>query len=202
MFGAGLAAAVALLLKLEFGAACYVALGLLIVVRGLRQRSWKIVAKDFLAILPGLALCAVVIHWMVSIRGVDFILQENFETWPTSYFMRVYGKFWLASTGFSLTAADFGASAQRTLILLGIWQGIALVVRWKRDVSFQTILRVVLLLLAAEQLITNLTWREALLAVFFPPDMVTYATPVVAPCGSGGGVCLRLVPGVRGLVLA
>jgi hypothetical protein len=175
MFGAGIAAAVALLLKLEFGVACYAALGLLIVVRGLRQRSWRIVAKDFLAILPGLALCAVVICWMVSIRGVDFILQENFETWPTSYFMRVYGKFWLASTGFSLTAADFGASAQRTLIFLGIWQGMALVARWRRGLNLLTIFRVVLFLFAAGQLIANLTWREALLAVFFPQDMVPYA---------------------------
>jgi hypothetical protein len=175
VFGAGIAAAVAMLIKLEFGAACYAALGILMLVRGLRQRSWKIVAKDFAAILPGLLLCAAVIRWMVSIRGVDFILQENFETWPTSYFMRVYGKFWLASTGFSLTAADFAASAQRTLLFLGIWQGIALLASWKRPPKLMTILRIVLFLFAAAQVMANLTWREALLAVFFPRDMVPYA---------------------------
>src|SRR6267378_951413 len=99
VFGAGIAAAAALLIKLEFGAACYASLGILLVLRGFRQQSWKALAKDSVAILPGLLLCAAVIRWMVSIRGVDFILQENFETWPTSYFMKVYGKFWLASTG-------------------------------------------------------------------------------------------------------
>ncbi len=176
IFGAGIASAVALLLKLEFGAACYLGLGILIVVRGLRQRSWKIVLKDSVAILPGLLLCAAVMRWMVSIAGFDFITQENFMSWPTSYFIKTYGKFWLDSTGFSLNAEAFAASAQRTLILLGIWQGIALVVRWKRELNRETILRTVLFLFAAAQMMTNLTWREALLAVFFPQDMVLYVT--------------------------
>jgi hypothetical protein len=175
VFGAGIAAAAALLIKLEFGAACYASLGILLVLRGFRQQSWKALAKDSVAILPGLLLCAAVIRWMVSIRGVDFILQENFETWPTSYFMKVYGKFWLASTGFSLAAADFAASAQRTLLFLGIWQGFALLVRWKRELNLLTVSRIVLFLLAAAHMMTNLTWREALLAVFFPRDMVPYA---------------------------
>ena len=32
---------------------------------------------------------------MVSIGGVAFITQENFMSWPTSYFMRKYGQYWL-----------------------------------------------------------------------------------------------------------
>jgi hypothetical protein len=174
MFGAGIAAAAAMLLKLEFGAACYAALGVLIVVRGLRQQSWKIVLKDFVAILPGLLLCTAVIGWMVSLRGAEFITQENFMSWPTSYFIKTYGKFWLESTGFSLNAAAFAASARRTVILLGIWQGIVLAIRGKPELNYRTALRIALFVLAAAQLFSSLAWREALLAVFFPRDMVLY----------------------------
>jgi energy-converting hydrogenase Eha subunit B len=176
VFGAGTVAAVALLLKMEFGVACYVALGILIAVRGIRQNSWKIMLKDLGAILPGVLLCAGVIRWMVSIAGAGFITQENFMSWPTSYFIRVYGKFWLQSTGFSLTAATFAESAYRTLIFLGVWQGIELGVRWKRQLNRWTILRFVLFLLAGAQMVINLTWRDVLLAVFFPQDMVFYVT--------------------------
>jgi hypothetical protein len=174
MFGAGIAAAVALLLKLEFGVACYAALGILVVVRGLRQMSWRIVLKDFAAILPGLLLCIAVMRWMVSIAGADFITQENLMSWPTSYFMKTYGKFWLESTGFSLNAAAFVDSAKRTLILVGIWQGIALAVRKKQKLDYGTVLRMALFVLAAAQMLSNMTWRDALLAVFFPADMVLY----------------------------
>jgi len=184
MFGAGIAAAAAMLLKLEFGVACYVVLGLLIVVRGLLKQSWKIARKDFVAILPGVLLCTAVIRWMVSIAGADFITQENLMSWPTSYFIKTYGKFWLESTGFSLDTHAFVASARRTLILLGIWQGIVLAMRGKLELNYQTVLRIALFVLAGAQLFSNLTWRETLLAVFFPRDMVLYiAIAAVASWG-------------------
>jgi len=85
MLAAGVAAAVALLIKLEFGIACYGTLALLIATRSFLQRSWSLLTKDFIAILPGIAICALVIRWMVSIAGVEFITQENFMSWPTSY---------------------------------------------------------------------------------------------------------------------
>jgi len=69
MFGAGMAAAAALLLRLEFGAACYVTLGILIVARGVQERSWKSIPRDAIAILPGVLICALAIRWMISIAG-------------------------------------------------------------------------------------------------------------------------------------
>jgi hypothetical protein len=33
-------------------------------------------------------VCAGVIWWMVSIRGVSFITQENIMSWPSSFFMK------------------------------------------------------------------------------------------------------------------
>jgi hypothetical protein len=174
MFGAGTAAALAFLLKLEFGAACYAALGMLIAVRAVRQRSWKTALRDLISTLPGLLLCAVIIYWMVSIRGTEFITQENFMSWPTSYFIKTYGKFWLDSTGFSLSGAAFAESAQRTILFLAVWQGIALMVRREKKVNYRKVLRIALFVLAVADMVINMEWRDALQAVFFPQDMVLY----------------------------
>ncbi len=174
MFGAGMAAAMASLLKLEFGAACYLTLVLLVAARSFQQRCWKSIPRDLIAILPGALICVVVAGWMISIAGVDFILQENFMSWPTSYFMRTYGKFWLASTGFSLTGTAFLESAKRTFLLLGVLQGLALVLPAKRS-RREILMRAALLLVAVASLGVTLPWRGVLRAAFFPQDMGLYA---------------------------
>ncbi len=177
IFGAGMAAAMALLLKLEFGGACYLTLMLLIAARSFRQRCWKSIPRDLIAILPGALICVAVIGWMISIAGVDFILQENFMSWPTSYFMRTYGKFWLASTGFSLTGTAFLESAKRTFLFLGVLQGFGLIVSGKRS-RREILMRAVLFLTALGSLLVILPWGDALRAVFFPQDMGLYAVVV------------------------
>jgi hypothetical protein len=177
---AGLAAASALLLKLEFGAACFLTLVLLIAARSIQRRSWKTIPLDLAAILPGILLCSLVIRWMISIAGVDFILQENFMSWPTSYFMKTYGKFWLASTGFSITGAALGDAAQRTFALLGILQGFHLLATWKRTGRREISLRAVLFLTALVSLIFTQSWGDALRIVFFPQDMGLYVALAAA----------------------
>jgi len=187
IFGAGTAAAVATLLKLEIGGPCYATLALLIAIRGLRQRSWKFTAKDIAVCLPGVMACVIVLLWMISLRGAEFITQENIMSWPTSFFMRTYGKFWLAATGLDITAEALFKSAQRTFILLGIFQGFHLMFSWKRTPRRQIFLRTVLFvgalayfatyLMAIEDIryhANMLFWREALRYVFFPQDMVLY----------------------------
>jgi hypothetical protein len=174
MFGAGLAAAAALLLKLEFGTACYLTLVLLIAVRSFQQRSWRSIPRDIAAILPGVLICAVVIRWMVSIAGVDFILQENFMSWPTSYFMKTYGKFWLNHTGFSLTAAAFAEAGKQTMVLLAFWQGLHLVLTWKRTDLRSIVLRVMLFLATVAYLLIFFSGRNAWTMIFFPEPMVLY----------------------------
>ena len=126
MFGAGTAAAVALLLKLEFGVACYGTLLMLILADSLVQRSWKPLWTGALAILPGGVACVLVARWMVSIAGADFITQENFMTWPTSYFMKAYGKMWLQHTGFDLSAGALLAAFGR----ICTFAGVAIGLRW------------------------------------------------------------------------
>ena len=117
MFAAGTAAAIALLLKPEFGIASYATLAISMAVRSFQQHSLKSILRDVAAILPGVAVCALIILWMVSIGGVEFITQENIVSWPTSYFMKTYGKMWLASNGFSVAIPDLLKAIGRTLPL-------------------------------------------------------------------------------------
>ena len=103
---AGLWSAVALLMKLEFGLACFGSLAVLQVGLILRQRSWHAAFRNLLAVTPALLICAAVIGWMVSIGGAAFITQENFMSWPTSYFMQKYGQYWLRTHGYDLSLSQ------------------------------------------------------------------------------------------------
>src|SRR2546426_6495584 len=44
-------------------------------------------------------ICLATVGWMISLGGFAFLTQENLMSWPGSYFMRVYGRRWLAATG-------------------------------------------------------------------------------------------------------
>jgi len=187
VFGAGAAAAVALLLKLEIGVACYAGLALLIAVRWFRERSWKRAVIDVAVCLPGLLICGTVLLWMISLGGVEFLTQENIMSWPTSFFMRTYGKFWLATTGLSLSPKAFLEAAKRTVIFLGVFQGLLLFVSWRRTPRRVLLLRTVLsigaFLYLGVYLMSfdvlkygpiSLTLQDAMRCVFFPQDMVLY----------------------------
>jgi hypothetical protein len=182
MFAAGIAAAVALLLKLEFGIACYGTLALLIAIRGFLQRSGRILARDIVAILPGIAICGFVIRWMVSIAGVEFITQENFMSWPTSYFMKVYGKTWLDLTGFTVTRSAFHEAMFRAIPLAVALFVSYSVLCWNRSDKRATLIKVVLVLVALLYFVRDIflnflpphRLEPTLSTVFFPPDMVLY----------------------------
>ncbi len=117
-FATATAAGLALLLKLEFGAACYGALALLVAIDCLRERSWKKLWQWSAAVLPAAAVCCAVGIWMVSLRGANFITHENMDSWPSSYFMREYGKMWLKSTGLDLSALALKTAAIQICALL------------------------------------------------------------------------------------
>lgn len=188
VFGAGTAAAVALLLKLEMGIACYLSLTLLIAVRAIPPKSWTFLVKDIVACLPGLAACGAVLFWMISLGGVEFLTQENISSWPTSFFMRTYGKYWLERAGFALNGGALAQAAARTLILLGVFQGVHLLWCWRRTARKLILLRIVLFIgstgffasylhstgeMASNSII--LVFQETLRYLFFPQDMVLYA---------------------------
>jgi hypothetical protein len=176
MFAAGTAAAVAFLLKLEFGVACYFALALLIAARALRERSWKRVALDGVTALPGVLLCLLVVAWMISISGVSFITQENLMSWPTSFFMKTYGKVWLEKSGFAITPAALGQSLLRTFFFIGVILEAYWLAVWRRFDRRSIILGVPLFVVLLAYFAVALHWRVLTLfgAVFFPLDMVLY----------------------------
>jgi hypothetical protein len=175
IFMAASCAAVALLLKVEFGVACYAAFCLIVVTSAIVQRSWRVVVTSLIAALPGLVGCALVIRWMISIAGADFITQENIMSWPTHYFMRTYGKIWLEKTGVSLTPAALGQAAERALFFVGF---IALVyfTFWIKRVDAKSVLLRLGLLAALIVYGTLLGWHPLglLAGGFFPRDMVLY----------------------------
>jgi hypothetical protein len=175
IFVAASCAAIALLLKVEFGVACYAALCLIVVTSAIVQRSWRVVLTSAIAALPGLLACALVIRWMISIAGASFITQENIMSWPTHYFMRTYGKIWLEKTGVSLSPAAIGQAAERAVFFAGF---IALVYLtfWMKRVDAKSVLLRLGLLAALIVYGTLLGWHPLglLAGGLFPRDMVLY----------------------------
>jgi hypothetical protein len=177
IFAAGCAASVGLLLKLEFGMACYGALGALVIARVCTKRSWRQLRTDLLAILPGGVVCTAVIGWMISIAGIQFITQENSQSWPGSYFMRTYGHLWLEHTGFTLEPQAIVQAFLRISPLVGLW--VVLDSRLWKYVRFHTQwLRAALGLFVAVHLAATVIepsddrTERMLSTIFFPRDMV------------------------------
>jgi hypothetical protein len=174
--GAGLAG-LGLLLKLEYGIACYSAVGISIVFRALKGKSLRRSLVDGLAILPSVALCIVVIHWMVSIRGIEFITQENIMSWPTSYFMKTYGAVWLAKTGFALNRQAWVEVGKQTIFLAGIFYFVYRIFSNTKQDLREGIIRLSLLvgLIEFYRVFVNPgNPYEILEAAFFPRAMVLY----------------------------
>jgi hypothetical protein len=175
IFAAGSAAAAALLIKPEYGIACYGTLGVLVALRYFSGRSWRLLRNDVLAILPGILTCCLVIGWMVSIAGVDFITHENILSWPTSYFMKTYGKVWLARSGFTVSAPAFAEALFRAIPIVCI--GLLMYCRlWRKLTKILLVLLVILCLTMQHffQLPFLQATEQTLSAVFFPQDMVLY----------------------------
>ena len=175
MFAAGCAAATALLLKHEFGAACYLTLGMLIAIRGSQERSAKAILRDIAAILPGIAVCGITILWMVSIRGVEFMTQENIDDWPTSFFMRNYAPRILRQNGFSLTPASLADALIRSLFPATFLLTLYCIFKWKRKDLRSIAMRGILLAsLGLCYEFMGLNPQTSLASVVFPRDMVLY----------------------------
>src|SRR5262245_56553002 len=186
MVTGGLLAAAALLMKLEFGVACYAALGMAAIFRLMAQKNWKKFAKDLAAMLPGLAICATVIGWMVSIRRASFITQENIMSWPTSFFMKTYGKAWLAHTGLAFSGEALRTALQQTVLVAGALLAVRLLLS-DRKKSLRGNLLVILLVLGLVAYCKLMLWDLSLTwvvqTVFFPKAMVLYTAAGAAIAG-------------------
>jgi hypothetical protein len=178
IFGAGTAAALALLFKIEYGIACYGTLVLWILARGFQQRSWKSIPKDLVAVLPGLLLCLAVARWMISIAGVEFITNENLWSWPTSYGMKTYGKVRLADTGFIITPLAFVHASIRAAVLVVFLLGLYALLRRARTARTSVFLVVEVAAVVCALLVPYLPNLAAALFhwIFFPQDMVLFVS--------------------------
>jgi len=182
VFSAGTAAAVALVLKPEFGLASYGCLALLIVSRSFFQRSWGYFARAILATLPGVAICGLTLRWMVSIAGAEFITQENIQSWPTSYFLKTYGKAWLEQTGFTISGSAFVAAFYRAIPVAVVMLAAYILLRMKSFDRRSLLARAAIVLSLALYFIKNgyflVSMKQNLSLimsiVFFPRDMVLY----------------------------
>jgi Dolichyl-phosphate-mannose-protein mannosyltransferase len=183
ILGAGSVAAAALLFKPEYGTACYATLVPLVAVRAYWQRSPARLVKDALSVLPGIALCGLVFLWMVSLEGFDFIAHENLVGWPSSYFMKTYGKMWLEANGFTVSAAAFEGALFRMVPLVAVLL-VFYCLRWKRSdlraYLFKTmvVLAAILYFVKENYFILSARWniQGLLTAIFFPRDMVLYVS--------------------------
>ena len=190
VFGAGTTAAAALLLKPEFGIACYGTLALLIAGRGFLEKSWKLFASDVAATLPGILICGLVIRWMVSIAGFEFITQENIMSWPTSYFMKHFGKMWLERNGFTISGSAFLDAFSRSITVAAVLLSAYVLLRSKHPSTRLLLLKALIVLSLALYLIKNnyflLSIKQdvtlLLSVIFFPQDMVLYV--IVAAIGA------------------
>jgi hypothetical protein len=204
---AGLLAAVALLLKPEFGTACYGTLGALIALRSVERASWKNIPRDLAMILPGIAVCGLVIWWMISIKGFEFITQENVLSWPSSFFMKTYGKMWLETHGFSLTLPAFVGAMWRTLPIVCIGVSLYCLLWWRRTDTLSILLRLMIILGVILYFRRSIMFvsplpiplEEYLQPIFFPPDMVLYV--VVATIVAWGFFLMRRGKGLNPSVL-
>ena len=184
----GLLAAAALVTKLEFGVACYAALCMAVTLRLVARKNWnwKRFSTDLALMLPGLAICAAVIAWMVSIRGASFITQENIMSWPTSFFMRTYGKAWLAHTGLAFSREALLTSLQHTVLVAGALLALRLLLSEKKK-SLRDYLLLILMGLGMVAYCRLLLWELSLAgavgSVFFPKAMVLYTAVGAAVAG-------------------
>jgi hypothetical protein len=175
MLAAGSLAALGLLLKPEFGTAAYGTLALLITVRAVHTSS-RSLWRDIGGLLPGVAICVLVISWMVSIAGAGFITQENIMSWPTSYFMRTYGQAWLERMGVPVNASAIWVAVALALFPAGTVVELYCIARWKRWDTISVIVRLALFLglLAYAIGFLALSPRAMVAAVVFPRHMVLY----------------------------
>ncbi len=206
LYAAGTASAVALLIKPEFGITCYCCLAFLILNRLFIQKNWVHSLQDVFAVLPGVAICAIVVRWMISIAGAAFLTEENILSWPNSYFMRTYGKAWLERSGFTVSPTAFLGALHRLVPVIGVMGAAYLFLRWRKYDVRSLLIRVLILFALALYFIKEnyflLAMKEdltlLLTMIFFPPDMVL---DVIAAALVAGCICLwRRTP--RNLAIA
>ena len=125
LFVAGLAAAMAILCKQEMGVACYTLLAFAFVTKGGIRHSAQPLFRAIGECVPGIALWVTVYGWFFWKLTPGFILFDNWQFFPGSYFMRTYGVTYAAGIGLRFARSELILLLLDGAAALSLWYGIA-----------------------------------------------------------------------------
>jgi hypothetical protein len=116
---------------------------------------------------------------MISLRGWTFITQENILMWPTSYFMKTFGREWLATTGFDLSWPAIRDALVRSVLPLGWWIFVVrMASHWRGKNSMKSIALTAAIVAGLVAYWMHFAAVPSLIlflvAVFFPMPMLLY----------------------------
>ncbi len=118
LFWAGILAGLAAVAKIEFGAACFLTLGLHLLFQ-VRQATWsRTICQCFEAWIPGLLLAVVSYGWFVRETTLAKWIYDNFLSTQNSLF-------WLERQGFRFSARGIGLLIVISFVCLLFWYFVA-----------------------------------------------------------------------------
>jgi hypothetical protein len=118
-------AGLALLTKIEFGIACLVLLGFLLVVHLIIERSFQSVKQDVFCCFAGLSPALMIYGWFIWKLSAKFIFLDNWIATPGTYMMRTFGKRMMAFVGFRFSLSEWTFDGYTVLFSIGLWYIIA-----------------------------------------------------------------------------
>jgi hypothetical protein len=122
---AGLAAGFALLCKPEFGVSCYIMLAFMLVTDAVLRRSARLLLSGILQCAPGVAACAMIYGWFFWKLTPGFILLDNWNFSPGSYFMKTHGARYAAGVGLRFVPVELILLVLDAIVAILLWFGIA-----------------------------------------------------------------------------
>ena len=117
---AGAAAGLALLTKLEFGLASYLALALVVAAQALAEHSARRLAWGARRCLPGALLNVAVYGWLAWQLSPSALFRSNIHT-PWSDYLGAVGPRWPGRQGLRFEPQEMMATALGSLVALAIW---------------------------------------------------------------------------------
>ena len=118
LIGAGILAGMATAAKIEFGAACFLTLGLYLLFQVRQVTGARFIYQCLEALTPGLILAGVSYGWFLWKTTLAKWLYDNFQSTQRSLY-------WLKSQGFRFSAREIGVLILISAVCLLFWYLIA-----------------------------------------------------------------------------
>jgi hypothetical protein len=171
---AGMAAGLAILCKQEIGVACYGLFAFVLVMKVLVGNSTRAILREALEFIPGIVLWVSVYGWLFWKLTPGFILFDNWQFFPGSYFMRTSGAAYATRVGFRLVPPEVLLLMLDATAAVLLWYGVA---RLSRSAPWRWLLVVVAFAITAGMALVrhSALARHAVVPVWallvFPPGM-------------------------------